>query len=255
MSTKTHLARQADTLRALHHGSQPLLLPNAWDVATAKAVVAAGFPVVATSSHAVAESLGFPDNDTMPADVAFGAVARIAEAVDVPVTADVEAGYELSATDFIARLLEAGAVGCNLEDSDHHGSGLLVPLERQVERLRAVRQAADAAAVPVVINARVDVFIRNAGEPDTQLDEAIRRGKAYLEAGADCIYPIVLSDPERIEILVRALAAPINIMLRPNGPSRQTLAELGVARISLATGLFRRAMSEVQRALEELKGE
>jgi len=250
---KADLAQQAELLRSLHHASQPLVLPNAWDVATARAVVAAGFPVVASSSHAVAESLGFPDNDTMPPDVAFGAVARIAAAVDVPVTADVEAGYELAAADFIARLLGAGAVGCNLEDSDHHGSGVLVPLERQVERLQAVRQAATAAGVPVVINARVDVFIRNAGEPETRLDEAIRRGKAYLGAGADCLYPIGLTDTATIETLVRELEAPVNIWLRPNGPSRQRLAELGVARISLASGLFRRAMSEVQRALEELR--
>jgi 2-methylisocitrate lyase-like PEP mutase family enzyme len=243
----------AGTLRDLHHGPKPLILPNAWDVASARAVAEAGFAVIATSSFAVAESLGFPDTDTMPADDAFAAVARIARGVDLPVTADLEAGYGLSAEEFVQRLLGAGAVGCNFEDSDHHGSEVLLPAERQVERLRALRSAADAAGVPIVINARVDVFIRGFGEPEHRLDEAIRRGKAYIAAGADCVYPIGLTDREAIASFVREVAAPVNIWLRPDGPSRAELAEIGVARISLAAGLFRRAMGEVERALHELQ--
>ena len=246
------LVQKAELLRSLHHGSQPLLLPNAWDVASARAVEKAGFPVVATSSYAIAESLGQPDSDAMPPDLAFGVIDRVANAVAAPVTADLEAGYQLPATELVQRILEAGAVGCNLEDTDHHGSDMLVSLERQVERLRAVRQASDEAGVPLVINARVDVFIRNAGAPETQLDEAIRRGKAYLDAGADCVYPIGLCDAIAIERFVREVQAPVNIWLRPDAPSLQTLTNLGVTRVSLATGLFRRSLAEIDRALGEL---
>lgn len=249
------LVRYAQALRGLHYGSQPLLLPNAWDVASARLVAEAGFPVIATSSHAVAASLGFPDTDAMPADVAFGAVARVAAGVEVPVTADLEAGYGLSPGEFVDRLLAAGAVGCNLEDTDHRGSAGLVAVERQAERLDAVRAAGEAAGVPIVINARVDVFIREFGPPESRLEEAIRRGKAYLAAGADCVYPIGLTDQDAIASFVREMGAPVNIWLRPDAPSRQTLAALGVARISLAAGLFRRAMSAARQALGELRAE
>ncbi len=152
------LAEQAGTLRRLHTGPLPLVLPNAWDVASARLVMKAGFPVVATSSGAIAATLGYEDNDSMPVDEAFGVVARIARSVSVPVTADVEAGYRLSPTDLVERLLDAGAVGCNLEDTDHHGGAGLVDADENAERLRAVRQAASEAGVDIVLNARVDVL-------------------------------------------------------------------------------------------------
>lgn len=250
---KSQLVTQATTLRSLHHGSAPLVLPNAWDVATAQAVARAGFPVIATTSLAVAESLGFPDTDTMPADVAFAAIARIAGSVNLPVTADIEAGYQLPASELVNRLVNAGAVGCNLEDTEHHGPDVLVPVERQVARLRSVRQASEEAEVPVVINARVDVFLHESSDPESQLSEGIRRGKAYLAAGADCIYPIFLSDPAAIEAFVREIQGPVNILLRPNGPSPETLARLGVTRISLGAGVFKAAMAEVAQVLESLK--
>jgi 2-methylisocitrate lyase-like PEP mutase family enzyme len=251
----TELRERAEMLRSLHHGREPLILPNVWDAASAGVVADAGFPVVATSSHAVAASLGYADTDSMPPEAAFAAVARIAAAADRPVTADIEAGYGLSPEDLVGRLLDAGAVGCNLEDSDHHGAGVLVPVDRQADWLRAVRDASETAGVPIVINARVDVFIREAGEPESRLPEAIRRGKAYLEAGADCVYPIGLTDRDAIAAFVREVAAPVNIWLRPDAPDRATLAELGVARISLAAGLFRRAMAEIRRALDGLREE
>lgn len=244
---------QAETLRSLHHRSEPLLLPNVWDAASAHAVARAGFPVIATSSFALAASLGFPDADTMPAEAAFAAIARIASGVDVPVTADLEAGYQLPAHELIERLLGAGAVGCNLEDTDHHGSDALVPIEAQTAQLEAVREASEAAGVPVVINARIDVFLHESGDLESRLSEAMRRGYAYLAAGADCLYPIGLTDPHAIETFVREIGAPVNIWLRPDGPSRETLARLGVARISLAAGLFRQAMVEVERALDALR--
>lgn len=249
---ESDLIQQAELLRSLHHGSQPLLLPNVWDVASARAVEAAGFPVVATSSYAIAESVGLDDSDSMPVEIVFEVIKRVARGVTVPVTADIEAGYQLPASDLVARLLDAGAVGCNLEDADHHGSDRLVPLDQQVERLRSIRRAADAAGVPLVINARSDVFLLEVGEPETQLDEAIRRSKAYLESGVDCLYPIGLTDASSIGTFVHEVGAPVNIWLRADGPSLRTLDALGVARVSLATGLFRRAMSEIGRALDEL---
>jgi 2-methylisocitrate lyase-like PEP mutase family enzyme len=246
--TESDLSHQAQTLRNLHYSTKPLLLPNVWEVASARAVAGAGFPVIATSSYAVAASLGFPDADVMPTAAAFETVARIAASVDLPVTADLEAGYRLPAPELVERLLGAGAVGCNLEDTDHHGPDVLVPVERRAERPRAVREASEAAGVPIVINARIDVFLHEVGSPASRLLEAIERGKAYLAAGVDCLYPIGLTDLETIGAFVRAVGAPVNIWLRPDGPLRETLARVGVARISLPTGLFRRAMAEVRRA-------
>jgi 2-methylisocitrate lyase-like PEP mutase family enzyme len=249
----TELTDQADTLRRLHHGAAPLLLPNAWDVASARAVAETGFPVVATSSHAVAASLGVPDADTMAPDVAFGVIARIAAAVDVPVTADIEGGYQLPAPELVDRLLSVGAVGCNLEDTDHHGHDVLVPVDDQAQRLRSLRRASDEAAVAVVINARIDVFLREVGSPESQLSHAIQRAQAYLTAGADCVFPIGLTDPDGIARFVREAGGSVNIWLRPDGPSRQALTDLGVARISLAGGLFRRSLAAVERTLAELQ--
>lgn len=253
MRPRVDLAQRAQTLRDLHHSNAPLLLPNVWDVASARAVSDAGFPVIATSSYAVAASLGFADADSMPVDAAFGVISRVASGVELPVTADIEAGYGLSPEALVTRLLDSGAVGCNLEDTDHHGSAVLVPEERQAARLRAVRDASKAAGVPIVINARIDIFMREAGSPDSLLPQAVRRGKAYLAAGADCLYPIGLTDADVIDQFVQAVAAPVNIWLRPDGPSRETLARLGVARISLAAGLFRVAMAEVTRVLVGLQ--
>jgi 2-methylisocitrate lyase-like PEP mutase family enzyme len=157
MTEKDSLFR-ADALRRLHTGLRPLILPNAWDAASARLVVRGGFPVVATSSGAVAATLGYEDSDSMPVDEAFGVLARIARRLPVPVTADLEAGYRLSPKDLVERLLEAGAVGCNLEDTDHHGKTDLLDAGENAERLRAVRQAATDAGVDIVLNARVDVL-------------------------------------------------------------------------------------------------
>ncbi len=186
-------AEAAEEFRALHHAPEVLVLPNPWDVATARIVEAAGFPAVATSSAAVAGSLGHPDDDTMDPDVAFAAVRRIADAVAVPVTADLEGGYQLGPDELVERLLAAGAIGCNLEDTDHHGPGVLVDIDVQAERLAAIRAASRAAGVEIVINARTDAHARGLGEPAEQIDEMIRRGRRYLEACADCVYPILVA--------------------------------------------------------------
>jgi 2-methylisocitrate lyase-like PEP mutase family enzyme len=245
-SRRSALAAAADALLAAHHGPVPLVLPNAWDAASARIVEAAGFPAVATSSHAVADVLGGADDDTGDPDVIFPFLARIVGAVRIPVTGDVERGYRLSPTALVDRLLAAGLVGCNLEDSDHHGGGVLVDADRQAAFLAEVRAAADAAGVHLVVNARIDTFLRKTGGDDAQLEEAIRRGSLYLAAGADCVYPIALVDPARIRTLTRAIPGPVNVIARAGGPRLDELAELGVRRISFGGGLHRLVLDHLR---------
>src|SRR5690348_10739342 len=197
------LTGRCDLLRSLHTPGSPLLLPNAWDAATARAVVAAGFPVVATTSGGVAATLGYEDHEGAPADEMLAAAARIARSVEVPVTVDAEAGYGMAPAELVAALRSTGAAGCNLEDTDHDAGRLRDP-DRHAEWLRAVRQAASEDGYPLVINARVDVFLTGflAGAgPETQdelVPEALRRANAYLGAGVDCVYPIALWETDAL---------------------------------------------------------
>jgi 2-methylisocitrate lyase-like PEP mutase family enzyme len=245
------LASAAARLRSLHHGPEPLILPNAWDAASARAVVAAGFPVVATSSVAVAEALGYADGEQTPADEMFWAIGRIARAVDAPLTADVESGYGLSPEQLVAKLLAAGAVGCNLEDTDHRaGGGTLVAAEAHADRVAAVKRVGQAAGVDIVVNARADVFLHGTGE----VAEALRRGRLYLAAGADCFYPIGAADEATIAALVQGVAGPINVIPGFRGaPGLQRLRDLGVRRISYAGRLFRAAQVDHQRRLAAIR--
>jgi len=245
------LRRMAKLLRALH-ADGTLVLPNAWDAASARAVEAAGFPVVATSSGAVTASLGYEDGNSMPVDEAFAAIRRVASAVGVPVTADLEGGYGLPAAELVDRLLGAGAVGCNLEDTDHVGGGL-VDAGPQAEFLAAVKAAGRAAGVDVVVNARVDSFRTANNEHAAAMPGAIERARAYVEAGADCIFPIRLADDGLIAEFVAAVAAPVNVMVTPSTPPYARLQELSVARASLASGLFRVAQDAVRAHLDGLR--
>ena len=247
------LAEQAEALRRLHSDPRPLVLPNAWDVASARLVVKAGFPVVATSSGAVAATLGYEDDDSMPVDEAFDVIARIARSVSVPVTADVEAGYRLSPKDLVKRLLEAGAVGCNLEDTDHHGDTDLLDAGENAERLRAVRQAATEAGAEIVLNARVDV-LRREGDRRELFEEAVRRARLYLQAGADCVFPIRLADEELIGEFVRRVEGPVNVVAA-GAPPLARLAELGVARISFAGSLVGQLYRVHETRLSEIAAE
>lgn len=252
MTAAADLASAADALLGAHHAASPLVLPNVWDAATARIVEAAGFPFVATSSHAIAGVLGGRDDDSADPDVVFSFLARIARSVSVPVTADVERGYRLAPAELVDRLLEAGIVGCNLEDTDHHGDGVLVDAVVQASFLAEVRAAAHAAGVHLVINARVDTVIREVGDQPAQLAEAIRRGRRYLSAGADCIYPIGLADPDAIRELTAALPGPINILARAGGASVSELADLGVRRISFGGGLHRLVLDRFRELVAEL---
>jgi 2-methylisocitrate lyase-like PEP mutase family enzyme len=247
------LATLAARLRALHRPGQPLVLPNAWDAASARRFAGLGVPALATSSAAVAQALGFADHEAIPPAEMFGAVARIAAAVELPVTADLEAGYRLPADVLVRELLAAGGVGLNLEDTDHAARGRLVDPDRQAERLGAVKRAARATGVDVVLNARVDVFLGKV--PDAErVAEGIRRGRLYAEAGADCVYPILASEEADIAALVSGIPAPLNVMARPQGLPLARLSALGVARVTFGSGLMRAALDAAERVLGEFLG-
>jgi 2-methylisocitrate lyase-like PEP mutase family enzyme len=247
---------KAEAFRALHRGPRLLLLPNAWDAISARIIAAAGFPAIATTSGGVAWSLGYPDGEVAPWDEVVAATARIARAVTVPVTADIESGYgdtPAAVGRSIGDIIRAGAVGINLEDGLRSGTPPLRSIDDAAARIAAARETARAAGVPIVINARIDLYIKNIGEPAARFDEAVRRGRAYLAAGADCIYPIALRDPATIGRLVAALQAPVNIMVRNGLPSVAELEALGVARASTATAMTLLAMGHIRQLAEELR--
>ncbi|MGW3195553.1 isocitrate lyase/PEP mutase family protein [Streptomyces sp. NPDC001118] len=230
---------KVEEFRALHLGraqDDPLVLPGPWDAAGARVFVEAGFPALATPSAGVAASLGYEDGST-PADEMFAAVARITRSVDVPVSADIEHGYGLAPKEIVERLLEAGAVGCNLEDS---AGGVLKDPREQAEFLAEFRAAAGDR---LFLNARVDVFVHGDKDPE----RAIERAALYVAAGADCVYPI--SAPTDVLPLLRAgIEGPVNINARPDGegPSLTALGELGATRITFGPGLQRMATAALR---------
>ena len=247
------LVEKAEALRALHREGNPIVLVNAWDAVSARLVERAGFPAVATTSAGIAFSEGYPDGEMIPPARMLERVARICAAVDVPVTADLEAGYGDS-PDALAKtvtgMLAAGAVGLNLED---FGEGGLAPAESQVAKIESVRSAALRAGVPVVLNARTDVFLAKVGPESGRLDEAVRRGLAYRAAGADCVFVPGVTDPATIGALVQRLGCPVNVLAAPGGPPIGDLARLGVARVSLGSGPMRAAMTVVACLAEEVR--
>jgi 2-methylisocitrate lyase-like PEP mutase family enzyme len=250
--SRDELARRCDLLRSLHVPGRPLVLPNAWDAASARIVAEAGFPVVATTSGGVASALGFEDHEAAPAAEMFAAATRIANAVDVPVTVDAEAGYGMAPDDLVEALITAGAAGCNLEDSDHIAGSLTDPTTN-ADRLAAIRRAASERGYGLAINARIDVFLADRARPQPELlDEAIARATAYRAAGVDCVYPIFLSDEPTIGAFVKAMECPVNILATQRAPSFERLAELGVARVSYGSSLHNHVMGELTTHLASL---
>ncbi|MFF3639828.1 isocitrate lyase/phosphoenolpyruvate mutase family protein [Streptomyces sp. NPDC002564] len=238
----------ADTLRALHHGrapGDPLVLPGPWDAASARTFEEAGHPALATPSAGIALSLGYEDGQVPPREM-FAAVARIVRSVSVPVSADVEAGYGLAPKELVERLLETGAVGCNLEDScgDGDGAGTLRDPAEQAEFLAAVREA---AGTELFVNARVDTFLRGVADPAA----AVERARRYVAAGADCVYPI-FAPAEAIPVLRAGIGAPVNVLARPGGPAPRELGELGATRITFGPGLAHRTMAALREIAADL---
>jgi len=257
-SPAADLQSRCDLLRSLQRPGAPHRLPTAWFGPPARAVVAAGFPVVATTSGGVAATLGYEDHEGAPADEMFAAAARIARGVDVPVTVDAEAGYGMEPAELVAALRSAGAAGCNLEDTDHAAGSLRDP-DRHAEWLGAVRQAASEDGYRLVINARVDVFLgpllAGAG-PGTQeelLPEALRRANAYLKAGVDSVYPIGLWEAGALRRFTAEVHGPVNVLRLPQAPSLAELAALGVARVSWGPFLHREAMARFEDQLASLR--
>lgn len=223
------------------------MLPNAWDVASARRFADAGFPALATASAGVTASLGYPDDNVIPADEMLAAVTRITAAVAVPVTADMEAGYGLSEGELVEGLIAAGAAGMNLEDTDHPTGGL-VDADEHAAWLAAIKDAGRSAGVDLVLNARVDSFIHGEGEPEQRLEEALRRGRLYRNAGADCVYPIGARGRDALQRLVAELG-PINGNAMPGGLSHEDLRQLGVTRVTFGPGLMRAALDAAEREL------
>ena len=249
-------AQQAELFRNKHRGPRLLLLPNAWDAMSARVFVAAGFDAIATTSGGVAWSLGYADGEQTPWAEVVAATARIVRVARVPVTADIEAGYG-ETPDAVMRsvseIIEAGAVGVNLEDGTSHGPVPIRSAADAADRIRAAREAAKAAGVPIVINGRTDLYLRNIGDDASRFEETVERGRAYLAAGADCVYPIGLRDPATIGRLVKAIGAPININVRAGSPSVAELEALGVARASTASQVALMAMSMTRQVADELR--
>jgi 2-methylisocitrate lyase-like PEP mutase family enzyme len=238
----------------LHRGPRALVLPNIWDVASARIIEDAGFPAVATTSAGVAFSLGYPDGEFISREEMLARVARIARAVKVPVTADLEAGYGTKPEDAAKtaqEMIQAGAVGLNLEDASEDPKQPMLEPQAAVEKVRAVREASAHARVPIVVNARTDVYLLP-GEPDAQYGEALRRLTAYRDAGADCVFAPGLKDASTIERLVKALQCPVNILAVSGTPSVPDLEKLGVARVSLGSGPMRATLSLLQKMAQEL---
>jgi 2-methylisocitrate lyase-like PEP mutase family enzyme len=250
------LKAKAEKLLALHAGPKLLLLPNAWDVASAVMLVRAGFSAIATTSSGVAASLGYPDGQRISRAEMADAVRRIAGRVEVPVSADIEGGYGLkpdAVAETVRATLKAGAVGANIEDSTDDPKSPLIEFSLAVERIRAAREAANEAGIPFVVNARTDPYMIPGDKGAAAFDEAVRRGNAFRKAGADCIFVPGVVDRDLIARLVKAIDAPVNILGGFKTPPIPVLESLGVRRVTVGGGLQRATMGLVQRAAEELR--
>jgi len=233
-----------------------LILPNAWDVASAKIIEQAGFNAVATTSAGVAWSLGYADGERIPRDEMLRAVERIARAVEVPVSADLEAGYgetPKAVAETMRLAIEAGAVGVNFEDGTQRADTPLRDIELQIEMIQAIREAAKDADVPLVINARTDTYLRGVGDEESRFADTVRRANAYCAAGADCLFVPHVSDAATIGQLAREIEGPLNVIAGPPAPAIPELERLGVRRASLGPRVIQAALGLVRRAATELR--
>jgi 2-methylisocitrate lyase-like PEP mutase family enzyme len=255
VANKQNQAQKAELFRALHHEPELLILPNIWNPMGARLLEGLGYPAVATASAAVAYSLGLPDGEVLSFDTMLEVVGAIAAAVEVPVTADLEAGYADTpegVAENIRQALRAGIVGVNLEDTDHDTDSLY-PITEQQKRLQAVCAMVEEEGVSLVVNARTDVFLHGGPEPDSdKVTETIRRAAAYLEAGADCIYPITLSDLDALKRIHRETGAPLNVYATASVPPIAELEAAGISRLSLGPGLLKASLTVMKGVAEEL---
>ncbi len=251
----TAQGRKAEELRKLHGGPRVLVLPNAWDAASARVLEELGYPAIATTSAGVAFALGYPDGQRVSRDEMLDVVARIARAVRVPVTADMEAGYGITPKDMAETakaIVAAGAVGLNLEDVTGDTESSQVDSALQGEKIRTIREVSASLGVSLVINARTDVYLMPIGPEATRFDRTVERLRAYRAAGADCVFAPGVKERGLIEKLVKAVAAPVNILVTPGCPSIPELEKLGVRRASIGSGVMRSTLGQVRRIGKEL---
>jgi 2-methylisocitrate lyase-like PEP mutase family enzyme len=240
----------------LHHGPTPLILANVWDVASARVIEEAGFPALATTSAGIAYSLGYPDGQRILPEEMIARIGRIARAVKIPVSADIEGGYGVMpemVANTTRELIQAGAIGMNLEDATGDPENPLVPLEVAVAKIKAARQAALEAGVPVVVNARTDVYLLPDAQAAGGYAEAFRRLATYRDAGANCVFAPGLKDADTIGRLVQELRCPLNILAVAGSPSILELQKLGVSRVSLGSGPMRATLGLLRSMADELK--
>lgn len=247
---------KAAAFRLFHAAKEILLLPNAWDAASARIVEESGFKAIATTSAGIAFSLGYADGEKISRKEMLAAVARIVKTVKIPVSADVESGYGTTPEDAgrTARaVLDTGAVGMNLEDVQSDSAAALVDLSLQLEKIRAVREMANRVRIPLVLNARTDTYLLQIGDPARRYDETVLRLRAFRDAGADCVFVPGLKDAPTIGRLVADLKCPVNILAGPGSPSVPELNNLGVARVSLGSSPMRATLGHLRRIAQELK--
>jgi 2-methylisocitrate lyase-like PEP mutase family enzyme len=245
---------KADTLRRLHTDAKLLILVNVWDAISARTVAGApGCRALATASWSIAAAHGVPDGENLTREQMIAAIARIASAVPLPVSADLETGYgagPASVGETVEAAIAAGAVGCNLEDGS--GDGLLRPAGEHAERVAAAREAGERAGVPLVINARTDVFLDAVGAPEERVDLALERGRAYAQAGGDCIFVPGASEPDDLRRLAAEMGAPVSVLAVPGLPGPAELQRLGIARLSQGPGSLRVAMHALRAFADDL---
>ncbi len=250
-------AKKAQTLLSLHNNGRLLILPNVWNPIGARMLQAKGYSPVATASAAIAKSLGYGDGEQIKLSTMLEMVARIVRSVEIPVTADFEAGYSSSIEGLqqnISLLLDTGAVGINFEDSFDHSSRLR-PVPEQVERIKAVREAASRKGIHLVVNARADSFFAEGFSTDEErIEDVITRSNAYIQAGADCVYPIGRGDRETLSILRNRISAPINVLASTKTASLKELQELGINRVSYGPSVFRSLLAKMSDMYDEIKG-
>lgn len=249
-------SEKADLLKKLHHSGKMLVLPNIWDAAGAVLLESLGYPAVATASAAIARAHGYEDGEKIPFDLLLAIVGQIAKSVDVPVTVDMEAGYAADHETLksnIRRLIAAGVAGINIEDTDVLTRELM-PIDEQVEKLKLIGRVADRENTRLFINARTDIFLVNPDLPEDQkLALAIERGRAYVEAGADGIYPIFATEEETVKTLVNALKVPVNVLAKSGAPDLDVLQKLGVARVSFGPNVHRATLLSMEALLKNVR--
>jgi 2-methylisocitrate lyase-like PEP mutase family enzyme len=256
MTAMEEQKRKAEAFRAMHRGPKILLLLNVWDVAGARIFGEAGLSALATTSAGIAFAHGYRDGQKISRQEMLAMVARIAGAVPVPVTADVEAGYGDRAEDaaLTARaVIASGAVGMNLEDGSSDATHPLAEISLQLEKIAAVREAAATAGIPLVLNARTDVYLKQVGAAQERYGLAVERLAAFREAGADCVFAPGLQDRATIGRLAAELRCPLNILAGPGTPSVPELEELGVARVSVGSAAMRATLGLLRTIARELR--